>query len=124
MSALAAQLLGLPTRDRRPLADRSDAELVLAGYTPASVRMFRAALDVMGMSEADAEALLRNEATPAITSTHIAMALPATPAFVLLAMGFTPASVASYRLAVLLGANPVDAEELLALVPEEARHAA
>lgn len=60
MSAFAAQLLGLPTRDRRPLVDRSDAELVLAGYTPASVRQFRKALAI-GFSESDAEQLLRQE---------------------------------------------------------------
>lgn len=59
-----------------------------------------------------------------LETPHFAAVLPATPAFVLLAMGFTPASIASYRLAILLGANPVDAEELLVLVPEEARLAA
>lgn len=60
MSALAARLAGLPVRDRRPLADRSDSDLVLAGYTPASVRMFRSALTA-GFPEADAEAFLHQE---------------------------------------------------------------
>lgn len=50
--------------------------------------------------------------------------LPATPAHVLAALGYTRESIASYRLAVLLGANLVDAEDLLHLAPEEARLAA
>lgn len=58
MSAFAAQLLGFPVADVRNLADRSDSDLVLAGYTPQSVRTFKSALEG-GMSESDAEDLLR-----------------------------------------------------------------
>lgn len=126
MSALAVRLAGLPVRDLRPLADRSDSDLVLAGYTPASVRQFRKALN-LGMSERDAEDLLREEGAPAPRRARRetpVLVLPATPAYVLLAMGFTPASIASYRLAVLLGASPTDAEDLLQLTPQEARLAA
>lgn len=61
MSAALATLLGFRITDVRPLADRSDEDLVLiAGYTSASVRQFRRAL-ALGMPEADAEDLLRKE---------------------------------------------------------------
>lgn len=61
MKALLLSLLGFPVTDRRPLADRSDEDLVLvAGYSSASVRAFRRAL-TLGMSESDAEQLLRQE---------------------------------------------------------------
>lgn len=124
MSAALASLLGFRVTDTRPLADRSDEDLVLiAGYSSASVRQFRKAL-ALGMSEADAEELLQKEAGAMPTAKASVDPLPATPAHVLLALGFTRESVASYRLAVLLGANPVDAEDLLVMTSEEARLAA
>lgn len=123
MSALACTLAGLPTRDARPLADRSDEELVLSGYAPASVRQLRKALSI-GFSQADAEELLQSNAALPSAKASAVDPLPATPAHVLLALGFTRESVASYRLAVLLGADPVDAQDLLVMTPEEARLAA
>lgn len=50
--------------------------------------------------------------------------LPTTPAHVLDRLGYTAASITNYRLAVLLNADPVDAEELLVAELEEARLAA
>lgn len=59
-SALLSTLLGYEVPTPQNLADRTDEQLVLAGYTPASVRQFRSALR-FGFCEADAEALLRKE---------------------------------------------------------------